>query len=257
MATLSAKSSFIPGYRHHAVAASNNFHPDLTSPTDSEFSLVDEESNDHVRDWDMRGVAEWLKSINAGQYIELFRAHDITGENVMDLDQAMLKEMGIKKIGDRVRIGAQAKHFRYSEYMKKRESARVSLAAEEHRSAYSDRREKGIDSGTGQSGPHALLFQLAPSTRTCPVKRRTVCQWRCPDFFTRRLQTGFSTCRHRRSTSSQEHARCSLQSAGYPAAFVEGWAERNVSNKIGQPEPAIWRIRKAAERSIRQFPFAS
>jgi mitogen-activated protein kinase kinase kinase len=36
----------------------------------------------------------------------------------MDMDQQMLKEMGIKKIGDRVRIGAQAKVFRNNVYKK-------------------------------------------------------------------------------------------------------------------------------------------
>lgn len=42
--------------------------------------------------------------------------NNINGENLMDMDQATLKEMGIKKIGDRVRIGSQAKLFRNSVY---------------------------------------------------------------------------------------------------------------------------------------------
>lgn len=45
----------------------------------------------------------------------------------MDLDQAMLKEIGIKKVGDRVRIGAQAKLFRHQEYRRKRTTNRVRL----------------------------------------------------------------------------------------------------------------------------------
>ena len=49
-------------------------------------------------------------------------ANNITGENLMDIDQNVLKEMGIKKVGDRVRIGAQAKQFRFKEYRKKRNS---------------------------------------------------------------------------------------------------------------------------------------
>ena len=45
----------------------------------------------------------------------------------MEMDQTQLKEMGIKKIGDRVRIGSQAKLFRNKEYRKsKRNSNRVS-----------------------------------------------------------------------------------------------------------------------------------
>jgi mitogen-activated protein kinase kinase kinase len=36
----------------------------------------------------------------------------------MDMDPATLKEMGVNKIGDRVRIGSQAKLFRTSVYKK-------------------------------------------------------------------------------------------------------------------------------------------
>ncbi|KAF2839676.1 mitogen-activated protein kinase [Patellaria atrata CBS 101060] len=48
----------------------------------------------------------------------------------MELDQNNLKDMGIKKIGDRVRIGSQAKVFRNKEYKKasKRVTNRESLA---------------------------------------------------------------------------------------------------------------------------------
>ena len=36
----------------------------------------------------------------------------------MEMDQVQLREMGIKKIGDRVRIGSQAKLFRNRELKK-------------------------------------------------------------------------------------------------------------------------------------------
>ena len=51
----------------------------------------------------------------------------INGENLMEMDQTHLKDMGIKKIGDRVRIGTQAKLFRNREYKRasKRSSNRV------------------------------------------------------------------------------------------------------------------------------------
>lgn len=44
--------------------------------------------------------------------------NNITGENLMDMDPATLKEMGVNKIGDRVRIGSQAKLFRTTVYRK-------------------------------------------------------------------------------------------------------------------------------------------
>jgi hypothetical protein len=54
--------------------------------------------------------------------------NNITGENLMDMDPATLKEMGVKKIGDRVRIGSQAKLFRATVYSRtsKRNMNRVS-----------------------------------------------------------------------------------------------------------------------------------
>ena len=53
--------------------------------------------------------------------------NNINGENLMDMDQVTLKDMGVKKIGDRVRIGSQAKLFRNSVYRRtsKRSSNRV------------------------------------------------------------------------------------------------------------------------------------
>ncbi|KAL9083296.1 MAG: hypothetical protein Q9159_005859 [Coniocarpon cinnabarinum] len=100
------------------------------SPTDSEFSENYSDSDD-VRRWDERRVGDWLRSINASQYVDLFRVNNITGENLMDIDQSVLKEMGVQKVGDRVRIGAQAKLFRKNEYQR-RQRIRDSIAAQEH-----------------------------------------------------------------------------------------------------------------------------
>lgn len=54
--------------------------------------------------------------------------NNINGEILLDLDQAMLKEMGVKKIGDRIRIAGQIKQFRMQEYRRKRPTNRVSLS---------------------------------------------------------------------------------------------------------------------------------
>ena len=112
-------------YRPQPANAVNVF----TSPTESEFSDSYKDARDSVLEWDEARVGDWLKSMNCGQYVELFRKNNINGENLMDMDQAMLKEMGIKRIGDRVRIGAQAKLFRSSAYRRtsKRSINRVSL----------------------------------------------------------------------------------------------------------------------------------
>ncbi|CAI6265008.1 unnamed protein product [Periconia digitata] len=99
------------------------------SPTESEFSEA-YDAPDAIRRWDEEKVGEWLKRINCGQYAELFKQNNINGENLMEMDQTHLKDMGIKKVGDRVRIGSQAKQLRNKEYKKasRRASNRQSLA---------------------------------------------------------------------------------------------------------------------------------
>ena len=101
----------------------------FASPTESEFSEI-YDAPDSVRHWDEDKVGDWLKRINCSQYIELFKVNHINGENLMEMDQTHLKEMGIKKVGDRVRIGSQAKQLRNKEYKKatRRASNRQSLA---------------------------------------------------------------------------------------------------------------------------------
>jgi hypothetical protein len=58
-----------------------------------------------------------------------FSENHINGENLMEMDQSHLRDMGIKKVGDRVRIGSQAKQLRNKEYKKasRRVSNRVSI----------------------------------------------------------------------------------------------------------------------------------
>ncbi|KAF7172456.1 hypothetical protein CNMCM5623_004631 [Aspergillus felis] len=82
----------------------------FTSPTESEFSLKD--GHDAVRSWDEKQVINWLHSINCGQYESLFRANNFNGDNLIECDQKILQEMGIKKVGDRVRIFVAIKKLR-------------------------------------------------------------------------------------------------------------------------------------------------
>ncbi|KAF2479302.1 hypothetical protein BDY17DRAFT_305325 [Neohortaea acidophila] len=127
------------GSHYGGIPMSSNMNGVFTSPTESEFSEPYGKDPRHsVLEWDEAQVAEWLRSINCAQYIDLFRRNNINGENLIDMDQAMLKEMGVKKIGDRVRIGAQAKVFRNSvcKRTSKRNMNRLSLATLDNHSAY-------------------------------------------------------------------------------------------------------------------------
>ncbi|KAF2017270.1 Pkinase-domain-containing protein [Aaosphaeria arxii CBS 175.79] len=122
-------TSGAPGYRNHTTTARNE-HAFFVSPTDSTFSEELYDAPDSVKNWDENKVGDWLKRINCAQYVDLFKQNHINGENLMEMDQSHLKDMGIKKVGDRVRIGSQAKQLRNKEYKKasKRSSNRQSLA---------------------------------------------------------------------------------------------------------------------------------
>ncbi|KAF2212318.1 hypothetical protein CERZMDRAFT_41382 [Cercospora zeae-maydis SCOH1-5] len=138
-----------------------NGHGVFTSPTESEFSESYKDMGaSNVLQWDEDRVGEWLKSINCAQYVDIFKRNNITGENLMDLDQATLKEMGIKKIGDRVRINTHAKTFRNNVYKRtsKRSINRVSLSAHALRNgAPSPRDASRKDTGSSYASSQAPL----------------------------------------------------------------------------------------------------
>ncbi|KIX10532.1 uncharacterized protein Z518_01615 [Rhinocladiella mackenziei CBS 650.93] len=99
----------------------------FSSPTDSEFSDV-YDGLDSIRAWDEKKVGEWLHSIRFGQYESLFKANNFTGESLLECDQKILSEMGIKKIGDRVRLNVAIKQLRNKSSLLRARRNRDSLA---------------------------------------------------------------------------------------------------------------------------------
>ncbi|KIW47380.1 uncharacterized protein PV06_00080 [Exophiala oligosperma] len=99
----------------------------FTSPTDSEFSDV-YDGLESIRAWDEKKVGEWLHTIRCGQYESLFQANNFTGESLLECDQKILSEMGIKKIGDRVRINVAIKQLRNKSSLLRTRRNRDSLA---------------------------------------------------------------------------------------------------------------------------------
>ncbi|KAF8625807.1 hypothetical protein AX15_005194 [Amanita polypyramis BW_CC] len=59
---------------------------------------------DFIRSWSDSHVARWLADIKCSVYAPAFKANDIRGDIILDLDQVSLIEMGISTIGDRLRI---------------------------------------------------------------------------------------------------------------------------------------------------------
>jgi mitogen-activated protein kinase kinase kinase len=65
-----------------------------------------------VQQWDEATVGEWLKSVNCGKYRQLFERNNINGDALLDCDQNILKEVGVTKVGDRIRIMVAVKALR-------------------------------------------------------------------------------------------------------------------------------------------------
>ncbi|KAK8124471.1 uncharacterized protein PG998_000230 [Apiospora kogelbergensis] len=86
----------------------------FASPTNSEFS--DTEGPDAVKNWTEDQVCEYLRSVRCGEYEKLFRKNNINGENLLEMDKDVLKEMGIEKVGDRVRLFLGIKKLRTKAY---------------------------------------------------------------------------------------------------------------------------------------------
>jgi mitogen-activated protein kinase kinase kinase len=95
----------------------------FASPTESEFS--DDDGPDSVKNWDEDQVCDYLRSVKCGDYERLFRKNHINGENLLEMDKEVLKEMGIDKVGDRVRLFLSIKKLRTKAYANQKKRNRV------------------------------------------------------------------------------------------------------------------------------------
>ncbi|KAI0969250.1 mitogen-activated protein kinase [Xylaria arbuscula] len=98
----------------------------FASPTESEFSDID--GPDVVKNWTEDQVCEYLRSVKCGEYEKLFRKNNINGENLLEMDKEVLKEMGIDKVGDRVRLFLGIKKLRTKAYANQKKRNRDSFA---------------------------------------------------------------------------------------------------------------------------------
>lgn len=134
------------------MAASQSF----SSPTESEFSDLD--GPESAKNWDEERVCDWLSSVNCGEYEKLFRKNNINGENLLEMDKAVLQEMGIDKIGDRVRLFLNIKKLRTRAYANQKKRNRDSFA--------------GLDAYTPSSGSPRPSNSAARAIPTPPANKR-------------------------------------------------------------------------------------
>lgn len=91
-------------------------------------SLEQRTTDDLNRSWDECKVVEWLRSIGCSKYESDFESNNITGEALLECDHSVLKELGIKKVGDRVRIFVAIKALRTRAYGNGKKRNRVSIS---------------------------------------------------------------------------------------------------------------------------------
>ncbi|KAH9817554.1 sterile alpha motif/pointed domain-containing protein, partial [Melampsora americana] len=54
--------------------------------------------------WSDDQVLKWLQDLKLSHLASIFAENDIVGDVLLDVDQAALKEMGVSKVGDRVKV---------------------------------------------------------------------------------------------------------------------------------------------------------
>jgi mitogen-activated protein kinase kinase kinase len=137
MAMLASKTSFPAGMgssSHTPVASQPAMPPPRRtpmmpssgaygSPTESEFTENDPAES--VKNWDEDQVCEYLRSVKCGEYEKIFRKNHINGENLLEMDKDVLKEMGVEKVGDRVRLFLSIKKLRTRAYANEKKRNRV------------------------------------------------------------------------------------------------------------------------------------
>lgn len=127
--TVVSTSALPPGGPQTAVHTSRRAPPFpsstqiYASPTEDEFD--DDDNPDAVKNWSEESVCEWVRSINCAEYEQLFRQNHINGENLLEMDKHVLKEIGIDKVGDRVRLFLGIKKLRTKAYANQKKRNRV------------------------------------------------------------------------------------------------------------------------------------
>lgn len=148
-----------PNVRGHAPAfpstpTTNSFAPPpvnrvslvLDAPTGVTYS-------DYISSWTDDHVARWLTDIRCSAHITTFKANDIRGDVLLELDQDTLKEMGVASIGDRLRMVNAVKTLRT-----KSAGSRLSINTKNHSRTSSEQH-----SPTGASRLNRRLEQGRPA----------------------------------------------------------------------------------------------
>ena len=84
-----------------------------------------------IKTWTDFDVARWLSEHKIGHLANVFKANDIRSDVILDLNQESLKEMGIKSVGERIRILSAVKGLRQRNSLYQMSKSTPSLGADE------------------------------------------------------------------------------------------------------------------------------
>ena len=83
-----------------------------------------------MKTWTDSDIARWLSDNKIGQLANVFKTNDIRGDVILDLNQESLKEMGIKSVGERIRVLNAVKILRQRNSLYLISKSTISLAAD-------------------------------------------------------------------------------------------------------------------------------
>ncbi|RKP23047.1 sterile alpha motif/pointed domain-containing protein [Syncephalis pseudoplumigaleata] len=93
-----------------------------TTPLRTAFLYVNEQAssigrtckmhNHDVRSWSEQQVAAWLTENHFGHYVDTFIENDVDGQVLVELDNTLLKELGVPTVGERVKLMVALKKLR-------------------------------------------------------------------------------------------------------------------------------------------------
>lgn len=112
---------------------------------------------EYVKGWNDDEIATWLVEVNAGQYITIFKSNDIRGNVLLDVDQQALKEMGMRSVGDRIKLIVAIKALRQRCITAARMERQSIMSSAPSPSSYGASPSLSATSSNGGGDPFALV----------------------------------------------------------------------------------------------------
>ncbi|KAF9780478.1 Pkinase-domain-containing protein [Thelephora terrestris] len=114
-----------------------------------------------VRTWTDSDVARWLSENKVGHLANAFKTNDIRSDVILDLNQESLKEMGIKSVGERIRVLNAVKALRQRNSLYLMSKSPLSPATDDlHRSRENSPTQRAATNGRRLDSARPAPLQL-------------------------------------------------------------------------------------------------